>query len=1065
MKKGVLVITILIFLFLIGIVFSQNNNNNKNDKVDKEVEELLNQQDEVSVIVVLEDDYDVLNEYSVSVLNKKSDFEKKKMMISKQQDKVLSKLDSKKEKIVGILAENDFELKSKFTSVNGFSGIITKQGLEKLKNDPNVKKVYPNRPVKAFLSDSKNIVNASRTWGLIYNGTNVTGKGEVICIIDTGVDYTHPDLGNCSSTTNINDGSCSKVIGGFDYINNDNNPIDDDGHGTHVAGIIVSTNENFRGIAPDANIVAIKALNSEGFSDSATIINGINGCVNTAEIFNITVISMSLGTTVLFTSHCDNDDPLMASAIDAAILKSISVIAATANVGSTTGISLPACIKNVTAVGGTDKSDGINFNRNNITDLLAPGVSITSLKRGGGTTTLSGTSMSTPHVAGAFALIHQYFKLTENKISTPNEIEDILNDTGKQITDSSSNLTFSRINIFAAILSLDKIAPQINFVNPTPQDKTSSVNESFIINITSNEILLTTFLEFNGTNETMNGSGINWYLNKTITLDNGSYVYKVYGGDSASNFGVSASRVIAINDTAPNITANAPNSTNLTITEPSNQTFNITSTDVDADIIFTNWYANSSPISSLNNFSFGGNYSSHGFYNITVEISDGFLIDSFNWNLTIIDANGPPSATDIKINSSDFLNRTNGNLTASWAFSDPDPDDPVSNETKWYNNSQEVIELINFTSVTSNYTKKRQNWTFSVRVFDGLNYSDWVNSTKLTIINSGPVLDTIPNLSFNESELVNINATGKVNVTDNDNDILIFTYTSPLNSSGEWQTTFTDARNYTVTINVSDNDDGFDTQQIVIEVLDKVNGANDTFTGNITDIRTSIVNLQLKINGSDFNLDNTTINLNEVNFSDAGQTIAIFNFNFTNTSKFNFIDIRINKTKTSGAESLVIKGIDLTSQNREKTLFLNRTNTTFNSVCVKDLEINSIDEMTSDCSGSDEIKLACDGIATSNFVCSLEGTIYKITGLSNSGIKQISFTRPSDSGNGGSSGSGEGGGGGGGVFYICNMDWSCTEWSACEGVWETRECDFVKVLQHTQSEECPTIQNIPDMAK
>jgi subtilisin family serine protease len=426
MKKGVIAIILLFFLLVISIVFSQSNL--ENEKVDSEVEELLEGQNEVSVIVVLEDDSEVLEDYSTSELEEKDDFEKKKLMIAEQQEEVLSELDLKD----GNENNFDFELESKFSTVNGFSGEVTEEGLEKLASDPNVKKIYPNRPVSAFLSDSKNIVNASKTWSLIYNSTNITGKGEVICVIDTGVDYTHSDMGACASTSNINDGSCAKVIGGYDFINSDQNPADDHGHGTHVAGIVASTNITYRGIAPDANIVAIKSLDETGSGNTSTIVNGIDWCVNNASIFNITVISMSLGTSTLFSAHCDDSDPLNAAAIDAAIAKNVSVVVATGNAGSTTGIASPACIKNSTAVGATKKDNSMVYNRNNITDLLAPGFSITSLNYTGGIITFGGTSMATPMVAGAFALLHQYFKLTENRNATPTEIEDTLNDTGKQ---------------------------------------------------------------------------------------------------------------------------------------------------------------------------------------------------------------------------------------------------------------------------------------------------------------------------------------------------------------------------------------------------------------------------------------------------------------------------------------------------------------------------------------------------------------------------------------------------------------------------------------------------------
>ena len=112
MKQGVVALILIVFLLGIGIVFSQNNDNTENDgKVDEEVEEKLKQEDEVSVIVILEDDDNILNEYSVSSLNEMDEFEKKKVMIEKQQEKVLSDLDLKQENTLGILADKDFDFK------------------------------------------------------------------------------------------------------------------------------------------------------------------------------------------------------------------------------------------------------------------------------------------------------------------------------------------------------------------------------------------------------------------------------------------------------------------------------------------------------------------------------------------------------------------------------------------------------------------------------------------------------------------------------------------------------------------------------------------------------------------------------------------------------------------------------------------------------------------------------------------------------------------------------------------------------------------------------------------
>ncbi|MBI2129306.1 S8 family serine peptidase, partial [Candidatus Woesearchaeota archaeon] len=308
-------------------------------------------------------------------------------------------------------------------------------------------------------------INATKLWGLTYNGTNITGLGQTVCILDTGIQYTHPALGNCTNTTFLG-GNCTKVLGGYDYVNTDWDPYDDNGHGTHVAGIVASMNDTYKGIANNASLIAIKVLNSAGTGSTANIIAGIDWCVNNASRYNITVISMSLGTSVLYTGYCDDSYASTAASINSAIAANISVFAATGNNGNTTAIVSPACIQNTTAVGAVNSNDAIFYNRNNITDVLAPGVSIISTYTTSGYATFSGTSMSTPHAAGAAALLRQYRKLETGASLTSLQVENALK-TGKNITDSSgSNLNFTRIDLWPALASLDANAPIITFVGP-----------------------------------------------------------------------------------------------------------------------------------------------------------------------------------------------------------------------------------------------------------------------------------------------------------------------------------------------------------------------------------------------------------------------------------------------------------------------------------------------------------------------------------------------------------------------------------------------------------------------
>ncbi len=1018
MKRG------LVFLiFIVVLAYSINVQSQIND----EEQELFGDNEEINVIVVLKDDYNVLQQYGISNYNFKDDFEMKKMMINEQQEHVLADLKLKnKDKGLSAKANEDydFDLTNTYTTVNGFAGKLKKSSYQKLRNNPKVVKIYKTKNITLFLNNSAGIINATRVWSLIYSSTNITGKAESICVIDTGVDYTHAALGNCS-TTNFTSGVCSKVITGYDFVNSDNDPIDDHGHGTHVTGIVASTDNTYRGIAPDSNIIAIKVLNSAGGGTSANLISGIDWCVNNASIFNISVISMSLGTSTLFTSHCDNDDISLTSSIANAITKNVSVIAATGNADSTTGIASPACITNVTSVGGVDKSDNIDFNRNNITDLLAPGVNILSTKNGGGFETLSGTSMSAPHVAGAFALLRQYRRLEQNQILTPAQIQDALNDTGKQVNDTAgSGFFFSRINVYSALLSLDTIKPGINLVVPTPVNGTNlSLNSTdfFVyINASTNEVLSSSILEISNDtkiNASMTINGLNSFINLT-SLKLGVISFKIYGNDSAGNFNITDFRIFQINNTAPsilsftpsnefvnivepnnqtffinfsdsqnntvtffwylnnslqltgvnknefnfignftaagfyvinatlddgavisyrswNLTVNntnravaisslSPNQTTLEIAEPNNQTFNITYNDPDSGnnitIIWsingtnkstTNTISSSSfssssggigsgggSGSSASNFTFLGNSTAAGFYNITVIVSDGTDTTPQTWNLTVF--NPAPNITSVNLTNTDFLNRTNGTLMAFWSFSDFDNDAITANETLWYINNTSTINYTNKSFIHPLNTTKLENWTFSVRVFDGLNWSDFVNSSTIKILNAKPVLDiNTTSIILSETQQVNIT----LSASDLDNDLLNYTINDSKffrdSNYFVWNTNLSDAGTYRFNITVNDS---IDIDSLIINITindakdidndgnpdfndtDKDNdgvGDNiDYLIGNASVINSTIQNLSIVI-GNSSNLSQIFNGSLTINFTLNNLTIISFDFNFS----------------------------------------------------------------------------------------------------------------------------------------------------------------------------------------
>ena len=1204
MKLGLVIFLVIV----IALVYSLP----VQSQVNSEVQDLFGDNEEADVIVVLNDDYSILSKYGISNYKDKDNFEMKKRMIKEQQGDVFNDLKLKKKgKEISAQStdDHDFELTNTYSTVNGFAGKLKKSSYEKLKNNPKVKKIIKSGNKNFALDASVPQVNATNAWRLLYGEINITGRGESICVIDSGIDYTHPNLGGCTNNTFLA-GTCSKVIAGYDFVNNDNDPIDDQGHGTHVAGIVASTNETYRGVAPDATLVAIKVCDntSGGNCADSDIISGIDWCVNNASKYNISVISMSLGGG-LFSTYCDDQSSESAfkTSIDNAVSRNMLVVVAAGNSGSTTAIASPACIRNSTAVGSVTKVDVISSfsNRNNITDLFAPGSSIKStVPRSGcvncdpsGFLTLSGTSMATPHVSGAFALLRQYRKLEQNAILIPLQIQNALNSTGKRIDDTSgSGFFFSRINILSALLSLDTTSPMINFVNPTPTNSLKISKNFVFINITSNEILSNITLDWNGTNETMDGNALNWFKNKTgLGNTNSTYSYKVYANDSSGNMKLSEVRILIINNSAPVITSFAPIETSFSVSEPTNQTFNITYNDIDNDAVSITWYQNSSIASTNSNYSLGGNFTSAGIYNITVIISDGNLSNFIQWNFTINDNNQIPNVTSASLTNTDFLNRTNGTLQAFWNFSNFNNNSIISNETLWYINNTLNADYTNKTVIDAANTTKLENWAFSVRVFDGTNWSDFVNSSTIKILNAKPSINiTIASITVLETQIANIS----LNASDLDKEPLTFTVNKSKfilsNNALLWYTNLTNNGVYSINVTVNDS---LDIDSVIVNVTvidardldndgnpdfndsdldnDGLNDSVDLLVGNLSLVDSAIENLSVIV-GDSTNLSQIFNGAFAINFTQNNITLISFDFDFSRggdnisgtilekSSKVfavngkdysitaNFIDstraklivnsestdllnsddsytlndgaivgvlgitfqdfagginsvdvyvasqihntldlskLTINKT-TNGSSAVSIRGLNLS--NSTKTIFLEKINTTVKSVCIKDADIG-FDTITSTCDGASETLLTCDNTTSGQYTCFDTGARYKIIGLSHSALKEecrdvdgdgygtgcslgndcndndrsktTDCSSPSSGGDssGGSGGgsSGGGGGGGGGAGFVCNMDWKCSDWSACVIGLQTRQCDFVKVAQHVQDVECPGSSNAP----
>lgn len=312
------------------------------------------------------------------------------------------------------------------------------QDIETLSQHESVEKIWLDLPVHICLAESVPLIGVPPLWE-----NDLRGQGMKIAIIDTGIDPQHPDFSG-------------RIAAGVSFVSE--SYVDDNGHGTHVAGIAAGSGAasggRYRGVAPEATLYIAKVLQADGSGLMSDVMAGVEWAVEQ----QVHVIGLSL----TGPHPCDGTDPL-SETCDAAVEAGVVVCAAAGNAGpGESTIGSPGCARLVLTIGATDKNDQVaDFSSRGPTadgrikpNICFPGVDIVSCRAAGtsmGTpvdeyyTQASGTSMATPHAVGAVALL-----LQAQPDWTPAQVKARLTGAAVDLGLDANTQGAGRANVFAA---------------------------------------------------------------------------------------------------------------------------------------------------------------------------------------------------------------------------------------------------------------------------------------------------------------------------------------------------------------------------------------------------------------------------------------------------------------------------------------------------------------------------------------------------------------------------------------------------------------------------------------
>lgn len=333
---------------------------------------------------------------------------------------------------------------------------LTKKQIETVSSLPEVKQIEYDEPVHATMQTANRwsgTEKARTDFGVTGdrdgNPNSYSKNDVVIAVIDTGIDAGHVDL------------SGGKVIGWKDYVNNRTSPYDDQGHGTHVAGIAAGSgagNAAYKGVAPGAALVGIKVLDRNGSGSMSNVTAGIDWAISNKDTYGIDIINMSLGT-----SGSSDGRDATSQATNRAADAGIVVAVAAGNSGpAKQTIGAPGAAEKALTVGAMADPGKGGFNLADFSsrgptadgrmkpDIAAPGYQINAARAnsGNGYVAYSGTSMATPFTAGTVALM-----LAANPSLSPDQVKSMLGSTSQDWGPAGKDVDYGagRLDGYAAV--------------------------------------------------------------------------------------------------------------------------------------------------------------------------------------------------------------------------------------------------------------------------------------------------------------------------------------------------------------------------------------------------------------------------------------------------------------------------------------------------------------------------------------------------------------------------------------------------------------------------------------